>query len=784
MLAEIFKFHRRLCRRGILKFSLFLFFLPLGLPQLAYGQFTPPSTQPTVPEEKKSIRERIRRESEPSKSEGLRFLREPSSSAALSADELIEDRERQRVIGRGFVDLRFLGNRIQADHLEVQTETRDGVATGNVVFQTGNDRLVGSRIEFNLDNQRAVIYDARGYIGGVYYITGEVVRRISEDRYEISKGSFTTCEGDTPTWSFQTEKANFQIEGYAILGAPQFRVLGLPVAALPFAIVPIKTKRATGLLPPRYGFSNKNGVFFSPDFFWAINDWSDATFGIDYYSRRGTSYKGEYRYILSPRSRGRFSGSYLRDTLESFSFWDFKGTHGSSFPDGSSLTTDLDFVKREEEDRSLETNIIERTRQNTDTKVNYIKNLVGIPGQFRVGLRRQEGINENEDQLFQRAPELELQINNSRIGTSDFYYAQDSSFVSFFRVENDNTTNLQRFDFAPNFSLPIKTVPWLGVTPRFGLRETVWTDRKANSGVGSNPSRDEQKETLLSRELWSTGINVEGPRFSRVYEGEIGPFRDFKHIIALNGNYSYTPAIDSKDRRLIIPVDAIDESGDTNTLSYGVTNRVLTKLQLEEGFETRQLFTVDLSQTYDIAESRRKQNPETPLRPFGPVVMNIQARPISLVNFTHRLEYSVYEGEISNHTTGLRLDGGKNWYFDFNRTWSLRRNGFPQSGGSSFINLAGGVAVTPRWFIEYSTRLNKIENVTLEQSIIMRYEGCCWGFTLDFTDTPDRSEVFFTVSLLGILEGEKAPTFKRRRNVAEQGRFLGDTVSPLPFEGR
>jgi hypothetical protein len=102
--------------------------------------------------------------------------------------------------------------------------------------------------------------------------------------------------------------------------------------------------------------------------------------------------------------------------------------------------------------------------------------------------------------------------------------------------------------------------------------------------------------------------------------------------------------------------------------------------------------------------------------------------------------------------------------------------------GSSFINLAGGVAVTPRWFIEYSTRLNKIENVTLEQSIILRYAGCCWGFTLDFTDTPDRSEVFLTFSLLGILEGERAPTFRRKRNVATQGRFLGGTSSPLPFE--
>ena len=62
----------------------------------------------------------------------LRFLRDSTAAAAISADKLLEDRERKRVIGRGFADLRFLGKRVQADHIEVQTETRDAVATGNI----------------------------------------------------------------------------------------------------------------------------------------------------------------------------------------------------------------------------------------------------------------------------------------------------------------------------------------------------------------------------------------------------------------------------------------------------------------------------------------------------------------------------------------------------------------------------------------------------------------------------------------------------------------------------
>ena len=195
-------------------------------------------------------------------------MKEPEAAIAITADEIREDRERQRIIGRGLADIRYLGKRIRADHIEVQTSTRDGVATGNIVFQTGSDRIVANRIEFNLDTERAVVFNARGFIGATYYVTGQVIRRLSEDRYEIQGGTFTTCEGDLPDWAFSFDRATFQIEGYARLEAPTMTVKGVPAAFFPWAVVPIKTKRATGFLLPGIGSSSRNGILFSPSFFW------------------------------------------------------------------------------------------------------------------------------------------------------------------------------------------------------------------------------------------------------------------------------------------------------------------------------------------------------------------------------------------------------------------------------------------------------------------------------------------------------------------------------------
>ncbi len=714
----------------------------------------------------------------------LRFLRDSTAAAAISADELLEDRERKRVIGRGFADLRFLGKRIQADHIEVQTETRDAVATGNIIFQTDNDRIVGSRIEFNLDSEKLVIYDARGYIGATYYITGTVIRRISVDRYEIIDGTFTTCEGDNPDWVFRSQKATFQIEGYAHLQTPLIALRGVPAAALPYAIFPIKSKRATGFLIPTYGFGGRNGFEFTPRFFWAINKWSDTTLGVDYYEKRGSRYLGELRYILSKDTAGKFNASFFKDELEKTTLWDIKGSHSSLLPGNWGFSGVVDFASRKNEDRSLEDNLVDRVRQDTDTRLGFTHDLGALPGSLRVAMRRREGLRENDGDLFQKFPEITWDINKAQIGTSEFRYDIESSAVSFYRVQNKKTTVLQRFDAAPSLSLPVQTVPWLGVTANFGLRYTYWTDQKRTPDVAGIPGRDDQKQSPLSREIWFSSFGIAGPRFSRVYPGEFGPFRDFKHIVSLQTTYSYAPAMDSRDRKLIIPIDSVDRFSDRNTVSYGIINRVLTKLKTGDGFETRQLFTASLTQSADIAEARREQNLSgNPRRPFGDVVLNIQSRPISLIRFTHEAIYDVYEHEIDEQTTGLFLEGGRNWYLGLDRTWRRRRSrGLDPQTGRSDLNFSAGYALSRQWFLEYLTRINNVSNITLQQSIILRYAGCCWGFNLSFTDTQDISEVFFTFTMQGLLEGEKAPTFKRRQSVSQEGRFIGaGALTPYKF---
>ena len=697
------------------------------------------------------------------------------AAIAITADEIRDDRERQRIIGRGSADIRYLGKKIRADHIEVQTSTRDGVATGNIVFQTGSDRIVANRIEFNLDTERMVVFNARGSIGATYYVTGQVIRRLSEDRYEIQGGTFTTCEGDLPDWAFGFERATFQIEGYAQLEAPTMTVKGVPAAFFPWAMVPIKTKRATGFLLPGIGSSSRNGFQFSPSFFWAINDSSDATFGVDYFSKRGTRYKGEYRYTPSQNSSGQIAGRYLKDKLEQATFWDVKGSHHSNFKEsGANLHAVVDFQKRPPNDRSLESDLLTRTRQDTDTHVTFTQNLPKIAGQLQVGMRRREGLGENDGQLFQKAPEISLDIQSKRLGTSDLYFNMDSSWINFRKTEDENTLRLSRFHLEPSLSLRLQTAPWLSLTPEIGFRRTHWTHQKTDPGVASNPDYTQHVESGLSREMWFAKLHAIGPRYSKIYQGDLGPFQDFKHILSFEATYRYSPDNDAQDRRMIIPLDPVDALQDEHAIEYALINRVLTKMAATEGLQTKQLFRYRISQTYDVAEARRNEELDTkPKRPFGDITFRLESQPFSKLRLLQQFKYDPYDLEISEHSTGVFLDGGKNWYLNIDRVWARKRDYYPESAEGSYLNFAGGFSINRNLSIEYITRLNKTENTTLEQSITARYLDCCWGVELTFTDTKDKSEVFLGFSLIGLLEGEKKLGFTGKRNVLKKGGFWG-----------
>ena len=110
---------------------------------------------------------------------------------------------------------------------------------------------------------------------------------------------------------------------------------------------------------PRVGYSGRWGFFIDNAYFWAISPSQDATFGLNYRTKRGFQELLEYRYILSEKAKGHFDGSYAYDELEKESRWKISYQHEQEFqPDlEGKLDLNLQNSRSYQRDYSLDTDV-------------------------------------------------------------------------------------------------------------------------------------------------------------------------------------------------------------------------------------------------------------------------------------------------------------------------------------------------------------------------------------------------------------------------------------------
>src|SRR5712691_10001906 len=121
----------------------------------------------------------------------------------ILADRLEQVGTDNLLIATGNVQITRGTARLIADRVEINRETGDATAQGRVIFYDGEDRLTGDRIEYNLKTGTGVVYQGRLQVAPYYRIGGERMERLGESVYRVRRGVFTTCEEDTPAWSFR-----------------------------------------------------------------------------------------------------------------------------------------------------------------------------------------------------------------------------------------------------------------------------------------------------------------------------------------------------------------------------------------------------------------------------------------------------------------------------------------------------------------------------------------------------------------------------------------------------
>ena len=212
----------------------------------------------------------------------------------------------------------------------------------SVIFKTASERVTGTELHYNVDTRRGMMRNARAQVENGW-ITAREVWLVRERVLNAVSACYTTCDLPHPHYTFYGPRVKLLMDDVAIAEPVILRIGPIPVLAAPFWLVPVASRRKSGLMPFKVGNALDQGYYAKGiSYYWVLNDYADITFLADIMTRKGIQFRTEAVYIVNPFSRGSIQGSYIRE------FWNpvnpGQRRYSFNFANASKLTplTDLD----------------------------------------------------------------------------------------------------------------------------------------------------------------------------------------------------------------------------------------------------------------------------------------------------------------------------------------------------------------------------------------------------------------------------------------------------------
>jgi LPS-assembly protein len=708
----------------------------------------------------------------------------------LESDELSYDRQLDRYVARGNVQLSNTNKKLTADEIHYDHKTQRALARGHVVLTIGQDTLSGSLLEIDLNSQVGFVENATLFLKeNNFHITANRIEKTGENTYRSDAATLTTCDGEKPDWKITGKDIQIKSNGAGTAKHATLWARKVPVVYSPYLYYPATSDRQSGFLAPEYEDSNRKGSVYRQPFFWAISESSDATLYADYMSTRGLKLGAEYRYILSERSQGTimldgFNDQKVDDgTADSNDrygyeddpedvlrtnhnrFW-LRASHHQQLPYDISAKLDLDIVKDQDylrefreghmgyddsEKYFLKTFNRQLNDYNDPYRTNRL-NLNRIWPKFSLNFEPRWNDDTRRDsntsQTLQRLPFIGFDGEKQKILNSSFYYELESQYNYFWRDEGPRG---QRVDLHPRFYLPFRASNYLTIEPSAGLRETVYRLDK------NNFSDEYDNHQWPHRELFDTRLDI-FTEISRVFDLQGQMFEKIKHTIRPQVTHDFIPDSNQGGLPRFDPIDQIDK---TNQIAYSLTNILTSKSkaaraegsraappEVRNGSDQkpvdnqyRDFFRFKVGQSYNFEKSKKE---------FSPIAAKMNITPGRYIEIDADATWSVYDTEFLSHNVQVSLwdHRGDKLHVDYRYAKESEEIENPENIQSILGKLT--VQLTDRLSILAEHQQNIEENLRIRTAAGFSYKAQCWSFDFKFTDEPNDRSYAFKVNLFGL----------------------------------
>ncbi|WP_143307386.1 putative LPS assembly protein LptD [Chitinophaga vietnamensis] len=189
------------------------------------------------------------------------------------------------------------------------TNTKDtaGKITGRPVMNDGGQSFESDTLKYNFTSQKAMIFNTRSQYGEGF-VHSEKTKREADNTIFGFKNGYTTCNLDTPHFSFRARKIKVIPDKLIVSGPANLEIEGIPTPLfIPFAIFPITQGQRSGILPPQYVVNQQKGMGLeNGGYYFGLGEHVDLTLRGDVYSY------GSWSLTASPtyRKRYKYNGGF------------------------------------------------------------------------------------------------------------------------------------------------------------------------------------------------------------------------------------------------------------------------------------------------------------------------------------------------------------------------------------------------------------------------------------------------------------------------------------------
>lgn len=222
----------------------------------------------------------------------------------LAANELLYDRDAERVTAIGGVQINYSGYQMVAQKVVYDQKSGRMTATGNIeMIDPDGNRIYADTLDVT-DNF------ADGFVKALRIETTDNTRMAAESGERVNgtdmilnKGVYTAClpcadhPERPPLWQVKAERVIQNGKKHTVrLEKARFELFGRTIAVLPAIEVPDHTvKRKSGFLFPQMRFSENLGFGLTVPYYFAISNQRDATVKATGFTSQGVLVEAEIR---------------------------------------------------------------------------------------------------------------------------------------------------------------------------------------------------------------------------------------------------------------------------------------------------------------------------------------------------------------------------------------------------------------------------------------------------------------------------------------------------------